>query len=234
MTKNAIPSTRQTVSQMIQSEPLSAPLTVRDVPAPLTVCDSCGATPALPVSGSDRCPACMRRDMLTDAAAEHLRELLSPLLGLWAGHWEAAGLEAEELADLLWSESGADMLESYARPRRLAALRYLRRKHRPAPYVDTAPERHTVRLSDLPSITERREAESERVYNAAPGLDLLTVELPDGSAALLPLGRGGTLSLEEVRSYAVRIPADLREQTAEVYSPRHKFPAEGKAEGGEA
>lgn len=232
---------------MKQTPKTAAPLTVRDVPAPLGVCDSCGATPALPVSGSDRCPACMRRDMLTDAAAEHLRELLSPLLGLWAGHWESVGVPAEELESILETESGADLNDKAAATFRRVSLRFLRRKYRPAPYVDTSPERHTVRLLDLPSITERREAdpsrgvlypyfltdaaaESERVYAPAPGADLLTVDLPDGSAALLPLGKGGGLEFERLTRHAVRIPAHLRDRSAELYTPAHKLHAEERKE----
>lgn len=210
-----------------------AALTARDVPAPLGVCDTCGATPALPELGSRdyRCPPCHVRNLLTDAAAAHLRKLLTPFLGAWADHWTAAGLGPEQLGSVLQVE--AETIQE----RRAVIVRDLLEHHRPPAYQDAEPERVTVRLEELPTLADRLRADPARgitwpffttrnadgsggTYSEAPGLDLLTLELPDGSAVLLPLGHRGSLDLPDALGSAVRIPAHLREQARAVYFPR--------------
>lgn len=226
---------------MSHSEPPSAPLTVRDVPEPLGMCDSCGGTPALPELGGrfHRCPACHARELLADAARDHFRELLAPVLGAWAHHWTAAGVAPEGLAEVLEQESGAWMYLEAGQEHRREIIRELLERHRPPAYQDTAPERVTVTLETLPVLAERREAQPDRgipwpyfttrnpdgsasVCPEAPGLDMLTLELPDGSAVLLPLGMGGGLDLSGSLRYAVHIPARLREQARALYRPRRR------------
>ena len=208
-------------------------------PAPLGICDVCGNTPALPdAAGSGyKCAEHMRREVLQDAAAEQLREIFAPVLGAWADFWTRAGLTPEALAGVFHSE-----VTRWETPRRfrrapyLSAVRFLLRRWRPAPYADPGPARFTVRADQLPELADLYRSDPSRgipspyfvtlnpdgsrgTYRSAPGLDLLTLELPDGSAVLLPLGYRGTLHPE--RGSAVRIPAHLREAARRVCYPDH-------------
>lgn len=217
--------------------PAPPALTVRDMPAYLDACDHCGATPALPVPGSPefRCAPCHSRDVLSDGAREQLRELVAPLLGVWAAHWDAAGLTPEHLAGLLEEESAGWMTRAAGQNFQRVAVRYLRRKYRPAPYTDAVPERLTVRLEQLPTVNAslppcpargmdwphlgtRNADGSAGTYRDTPGLDLLTVELPDGSAVLIPLGYRGTLDADELR-HATRFPGAFRAFLPDVTGP---------------
>ena len=77
-------------------------LTPLTVPAPYTVCDACGATPALDLPGGYlECPRCHARRVLMQGAQDHLAAELAPVLDTWAQHWQAAGLTRRQLADVL-------------------------------------------------------------------------------------------------------------------------------------
>lgn len=220
-------------------------------PAPLGVCDMCGNMPALPEPGGRAvyCSACLARQSLQDTAREQLRDVLAPVLGAWADFWTRAGLTPEALAGVFHSE-----VTHWETPRRfrrapyLSAVRFLLRRWRPAPYADPGPARFTVRADQLPELADLYRPDPSRgihwpyfvtlnpdgsrgTYRSAPGLDLLTLELPDGSAVLLPLGYRG--ALEPEHGSAVRIPARLREAARRLYYPHHETPPAEPLERGE-
>lgn len=96
------------------------PRTVRDMPTPYAVCDSCGGMPALenPTGdGSDLCPKCTARRNLEEAAAAHLRDVLGETLGTWGDFWMRAGLSRKTLISLLetWEavENPAELLANW-------------------------------------------------------------------------------------------------------------------------
>lgn len=73
-----------------------------------TPCDRCQSNNALPLMHrpghtENLCPACTARVALEDAAAQHLRALLTPAVATWVQHWNAAGVHLEDLADTLGS-----------------------------------------------------------------------------------------------------------------------------------
>lgn len=64
-------------------------------------CDHCGKpdTTYHPRGRHYLCPKCVRLQALSDAAHEHLTDLIRGTLRPWALHWQAAGLSLAELAD---------------------------------------------------------------------------------------------------------------------------------------
>ncbi len=138
---------------MNQSETKSAALSVRDVPEPLGVCLVCGATPAVMDRRGHyhRCAPCHVREVLEEAAAAHLRQLLTPALGAWADHWTHAGIEPDSLAEMLEHASGAWMDVDSGKEHRREIIRDLLEHHRPPAYQDPGPERTTVHLEQLHS-----------------------------------------------------------------------------------
>lgn len=222
------------------------PRSVRDMPAPYAVCDSCGNTPALadPLGGSEAlCPACALRRLRYESAAEHLRRLMLPALGAWGNFWTAAGVPHGELLSLLETESGGDMHPEAGDRFRREVLATARRQSRPEPYRDHVPERVRVNTAELPEVVRVLYPDSpsrrpyfeqvhpltgkRRQYQTGPGLDLLTLTLPDGSAVLIPLGIRGEIDLS--RGEAVRVPAELLPVVLADWRSRQERDAEGEA-----
>lgn len=220
------------------------PQTTPDLLAPYDVCGTCGATPAL---DTDRhgtlCGPCHVRQLLEDGAEEHMRTLAGPLLGAWAHHWRGVGLELDALAALLESLADVHTTEELAHPRRVVTLRALAMKHAPPPHTRAAPERHTLSVAELPTFEGvypaqpgagiprpycmlRRPDGRREVFSIGAGLDLLTLEQPDGSAVLIPLGLHGYTSGRGLQE-AVLIPAALRDQARILYERREDRDAPG-------
>lgn len=225
------------------------PRSVRDMPAPYAVCAGCGQTPALmdPLGdGEDLCPDCSRLYLLERAAAVHLRESVAAVLGAWANHWAAAGVPHKSLLGLIASESGGYLAEEYAERFRREVLAHVRRQYRPEPYRDHVPERLRVNTAELPEVVRVLYPEpsrrpyfeqvhpatgERRQYVPGPGLDLLTLTLPDGSAVLIPVGIHGGLLGEGSRTASppVRVPAGLLPAVLADWRSSAEKAAEGEA-----
>ncbi|WP_293909894.1 hypothetical protein [Deinococcus sp.] len=90
------------------TDTLSPALTSLTVPA--ARCDACGAVPALDLPGGYlECARCHARRVMFQGAEAHLAAELAPLLGIWAQHWQAAGLTERQLTDVLELMSLTDL-----------------------------------------------------------------------------------------------------------------------------
>lgn len=97
-------------------------------------CDACGAPGAAPYSHAsgahtDLCPACAAREALRDGAAAALPAMLAPVVGRWAAHWQAAGLDVGELLALLEYAALEAARPVHTDRRALARLQALARQH---------------------------------------------------------------------------------------------------------
>ena len=219
------------------------------MPAPYAVCVGCGATPALtdPLGdGQALCSACSRLYLLEQAAALHLRELIAAALGAWGNHWAAAGVPHRSLLGIMEAEDASGLDREAAERFRREVLAHARRQYRPEPYRDHVPERRAVSLADLPEVRRVLYPEpsrrpyfeqvhpatgERRQYVSGPGLDLLTVTLPDGSAVLIPVGIRGELLGEGGRKVSppVRVPAELLPVVLADWRSSAEKAAEGEA-----
>lgn len=172
----------------------AAPVTDREAPAPWAECESCGTAAALPASmlpGATAylCPACLARDVLYNAASEHLAQLLAPHLGAWGNYWAAAGLSAQQLREVCEHLSGAWAHSEY-QARYQAASLYRAMRAYPAPLnVTTAqPDRVEVNALTLPRVTAAYPSPYDRASTAPePGKPdrrwAFSLAYPDGSTA---------------------------------------------------
>ena len=205
--------------------------TDRTLPAPWQECDFCGKVAGLPNTGSDYalCAACSRLNLLHEAARESLEALAAPILGAWVSQWTAAGVPLEDLEVTTQHFSGAGLNERAGRAHRLAHLRYLRREYGPPVFEVQRPDRHELSAIGMPALTACREANPARgersgyfldsegnAHRLFPGLDVLTVILPDGDALLIYTGIFGQTDFTSKPDFpgqqGFRVPAALLPQ----------------------
>lgn len=206
--------------------------TDRTLPAPWEECDVCGKAAGLPSSTGARltvCGPCAARQAVVNAAEESLEALAAPVLGAWAAQWTAAGVPLDELDAITEHLSGAGMCSDYADVYRLKTLRFLRRKYAAPVFEVHPPDRHELRAADLLALTAYRDSDPARgitwphftdsegnAHRAFPGLDALTVTLPDGDALLIYTGISGQTSFPRQPDFpgqqGFRVPARLLPQ----------------------
>lgn len=192
-------------------------------PRPWGLCDGCAAAPGLPVPGREgltplyHCPTCAVQEALWDAARAHLADLAAPIVGAWAHQWQAAGVGLEDLEEITQHLTGAWMNPESAQAYRLKNLRTLSRAHTPPQITRDAAMRATVCLDSLPALTAHRAAadggqpyfidDRGQACTLFPGVDTITLALPDGSRAVLFPKYVSETDAAVPAGY--RVPADL-------------------------
>lgn len=129
--------------------------TDRTLPAPWAECDVCGGpVAALPdPDGSPRCPACAAHNRMTEAALEHLGQLIAPVLSAWAHHYAAQGMTIKTLRGTLEQYSGGD-LNHVAQAEHLHHLITSAMTVHPRPsFTPAPPDRVQLDARTLPQLT---------------------------------------------------------------------------------
>ena len=119
-------------------------------------CDGCGAEQAFLVPGHEghfECVACATERLQHELARKQLVEALSPVIGMWVAQWRGAGMNLEDIDEIVQTCTGANLADKYEERHRLTHLRRLGMVYREAA---APPEPDPVRVlaspADLPLI----------------------------------------------------------------------------------